>query len=83
MNFPASIMGQFPSCTKSVTVRVEGTVIRLKQKGEVTVNGVELKDLPAWVNGVYIKRASSLFIMGEETLDSYLSDALLDYFQRP
>ncbi|XP_063867870.1 uncharacterized protein LOC135104399 [Scylla paramamosain] len=65
MNFPASITGQFPSCTKSVTVRVEGTVIRLKQKGEVTVNGVELKDLPAWVNGVYIKRASSLFIMVE------------------
>nr|XP_045582100.1 uncharacterized protein LOC123745535 [Procambarus clarkii] len=65
MNFPGSVVSQFPSCTKSVTVRVEGTVIRLKQDREVTINGVELKELPAWVKGAYIKAASSLFLMVE------------------
>ncbi|XP_071530009.1 uncharacterized protein [Panulirus ornatus] len=65
MNFPASVVSQFPSCTKSVTVRLDGTVIRLKQEREITINGVELKELPAWINGAYIKAASSLFIMVE------------------
>lgn len=68
MNFPASVVSQFPSCTKSVTVRLDGTVIRLKQDREITVNGVELKELPAWINDAYVKKASSLFVMGNVNL---------------
>ncbi|KAK7066927.1 Mucin-5B [Halocaridina rubra] len=71
MKFPASVVGQFPSCTKSVTIRLDGTLILFKQDREITVNGVVVKDLPSWPKGAYIKKVSSLFVMVE--LDNGLS----------
>ncbi|KAG7174166.1 SCO-spondin-like 1, partial [Homarus americanus] len=65
MNFQGSVVSQYPSCTKSVTVRTEGTVIHLKQGKEVTVNGVELRRMPAWVTGAYIKIASSILVIAK------------------
>lgn len=65
MNFPASVVSQFPSCTKSVTITASGTVIKLKQDREVVINGIETPLLPVWVNNIYVKRASNLFVVGE------------------
>nr|XP_045582104.1 hemocytin-like isoform X3 [Procambarus clarkii] len=57
----------FPSCTKSVTIRIGKTVIHLKQRREITVNGNELRKLPTWVKGAYIKNPSNLFVLVELT----------------
>ncbi|KAA0190908.1 hypothetical protein HAZT_HAZT005302, partial [Hyalella azteca] len=65
MNFPASVVSTFPSCTKSVTVTSGSTVVKLKQGREVLVNGVETKLLPLWVSDIYIKKASNLFVVVE------------------
>ena len=65
MNFPSSVVSQFPSCTKSLTIRLENTVVKLKQNNEVTINSVEVRDLPVWINDVFIKKASNLFIIGK------------------
>ena len=65
MNFPASVISQFPSCTKSVTVKVGNTVVKMQQNREVFVNGVQQTLLPVWINEIYIKKASNLFVIGE------------------
>ncbi|CAL4060988.1 unnamed protein product, partial [Meganyctiphanes norvegica] len=65
MSFPSSVASQFPSCTKSLTIRYSGTVIHLKQGRAITVNNLEMLDLPRWINRAYIKKASSLFVVVE------------------
>ncbi|XP_071530011.1 hemocytin-like isoform X2 [Panulirus ornatus] len=63
--YPVAQLRKFPSCTRSVTVRVKGTVIHLKQGKQITINGVEITKLPVPIDDVYIKAASSAFIAVE------------------
>jgi len=66
MNFPAKSLHNFPSCTKSVTVRVEKDVIKLKQNREVFINGEEVVINPSvWIDALYIRHASSNFLAGK------------------
>lgn len=68
MNYPRSAMSGMPSCTKSVTLRLLDEVIKLKQDRIVAVNGQDVDELPVWIDGIYIRHASSVFVSGN--LDS-------------
>jgi hypothetical protein len=50
-----------------MTVRYEGSVVELKQKLEILINGqaVSLKRLPVNVGKVQIKQVSSTMVMGK------------------
>lgn len=66
MNFPASISGGLPSCTKTVTIKMPGEhTIKLKQGREVSVNGKEVTKLPYDVETATIRVASSIFVVVE------------------
>ena len=75
MNLPASSVSSFPSCTKSVTIRVLGDVIKLKQNGEVMLNGDDVNTMPLWIDGIYIRHASSVFIAGTTASKITISNA--------
>ncbi|XP_050302983.1 hemocytin [Anthonomus grandis grandis] len=62
MNFPASVSSGLPSCTKTVTLRYNGQVIKLKQNHDVVVNGLDVNKIPYNVSGVYIRAVSSIFL---------------------
>ncbi|GAB6030548.1 hypothetical protein CHUAL_007413 [Chamberlinius hualienensis] len=62
MGFAISPSSKYPSCTKSVIIRYKGTVVHLKQRFEVTVNGNEILELPISATGIYIYFASSLYM---------------------
>ena len=69
MNFPAKSLHNFPSCTKSVTIRVEKDVIKLKQNREVFINGEEMILNPSvWIDALYIRHASSNFLAGKNEM---------------
>ncbi|XP_059485087.1 hemocytin isoform X2 [Neocloeon triangulifer] len=51
-----------PSCTKTITIRANGSVIHLKRNRDMIVNGKEISGLPIRVGEIMIQRASSLFI---------------------
>jgi archaellum component FlaF (FlaF/FlaG flagellin family) len=57
------------TCTKELTVRYEGTVVELKQKLEILINGqaVSIKRLPVTVGKVQVKQVSSTMVMGKMT----------------
>ena len=67
MNFPTSAVSGLPSCTKSVTIRVNDDVIKLKQNRDVLVNGDEIATIPFWMDGIYIRHASSVFVSGKRS----------------
>jgi len=50
-------------------VRYEGTVVELKQKLEILINGqaVSIKRLPVTVGYVQVKQVSSTMVMGKMT----------------
>jgi hypothetical protein len=52
-----------------MTVRYEGTVVELKQKLEILVNGqtVSTNRLPVTVEKVQVKQVSSTMVMGKLT----------------
>lgn len=77
MDFPAATISSFPSCTKSVTIRLPGNVIKLKQNREVLVNGEELTTLPTWIDGMYIRHASSIFLSGKKKQNSKKSNSFI------
>lgn len=65
MNFPVKALSTVPSCTKTVTIRADGDVIKLKQNREVLVNGEEtILEPSVWIDGIYIRHASSVFLSG-------------------
>lgn len=68
MNFPVSISNTLPSCTKSVTIKIKDQVIKLKQNQEIVVNGHELENIPYLINDIIIRSASSLFVVGTNTI---------------
>lgn len=51
------------SCTKSVTIRWNEILIKLKQNNQVLINGEDVTKLPVMLSGVKIKIASSIFIV--------------------
>ncbi|GLH02043.1 Hemocytin [Gryllus bimaculatus] len=52
-----------PSCTKSITIKVEDKKIQLKQNREVFVNGVQVTSFPFEVAGSQIHPVSSIYII--------------------
>lgn len=69
MNVPVKALSSVPSCTKTVTIRADGDVIKLKQQREVLVNGEEAVVEPSvWIDGIYIRHASSVFLSGSRFL---------------
>ncbi|XP_031828807.2 hemolectin [Nomia melanderi] len=52
-----------PSCTKTVTIDYKGTGIKLKQNGQVLMNGDDVTVYPTVVNGIRIRIASSIFLV--------------------
>lgn len=72
MNFLPSFTTELPSCTKSLTIKFnddagQQRIIKLKQGGFVTLDGLEVSKLPKELsNGaVRIRQASSSFVIGE------------------
>lgn len=53
-----------PTCTKAVSIKTGGRVVRLKQNGEVLVNREEVENFPYQDEGFSIRSISSLFILG-------------------
>ncbi|XP_066272356.1 von Willebrand factor-like [Branchiostoma lanceolatum] len=49
------------TCTRSVTVKIGGTVLKLKQGKSVLLNGEDIVRLPHRGPGVYIETATSIF----------------------
>ncbi|XP_034943572.1 hemocytin, partial [Chelonus insularis] len=52
-----------PSCTKSVTIRLENHFIKLKQNHQVLIDGEDVTKLPLSVFGAKVRVASSIFIV--------------------
>lgn len=65
MNLPTSISYGLPSCTKTVTVRMNGQVIQLKQNHAVVVNGEDITKVPFNVGDIKIRSVSSLFLQSK------------------
>lgn len=64
MNFPASVSTGLPSCTKTVTIRINGQSVKLKQNHDVVVDGQDISKLPYSVAGIDIRSVSSIFLIG-------------------
>lgn len=65
MNFPASISSGLPSCTKTVTIRYGGHVIKLKQNHDVVINGQDITKIPYKIGNIKIRSTSSIFLLVE------------------
>lgn len=64
MNLPISVSSGLPSCTKAVTVRIFGQVIKLKQNHDIVVNGRDITKVPYQIGNVTIRSVSSIFLQG-------------------
>lgn len=54
-----------PSCPRSAIVRISGQTIKIKQGREVSINGLEVTQIPVSFVGVNIRMASSMFLVGK------------------
>ncbi|XP_043682227.1 hemocytin isoform X2 [Vespula pensylvanica] len=52
-----------PSCTKTVTIKTEQAIVKLKQNRQIVINGEDVNKLPLLVNGIKIQAASSIFLV--------------------
>lgn len=68
MNFPISVSSGLPSCTKTVTIRINGQNIKLKQNHDIVINGQDINRIPYEIAGVKIRAVSSIFIKGKSIL---------------
>ncbi|KAF6208903.1 hypothetical protein GE061_014645, partial [Apolygus lucorum] len=50
-----------PTCTKTVTIKMGDTIVKLKQGKQVSVNGMDHK-IPLTLPSAHIRRASSIFL---------------------
>ncbi|CAG5117516.1 unnamed protein product, partial [Candidula unifasciata] len=50
------------SCTKSITLLLNGTIIRMDQNHQLFINGQEIKALPYETAGIKVSMVSSLFM---------------------
>lgn len=64
MNFPISVSSGLPSCTKTVTVKMSGQIIKLKQNHDLVINGQDITKLPYNIAGISIRAVSSIFLQG-------------------
>lgn len=69
MNIPSSLSVGLPSCTKTVTIRMNGQVIQLKQNHGVIVNNQEITKVPYSIHGIKIKSVSSIFLLGKSSIN--------------
>lgn len=65
LNIPISVSSGLPSCTKTVTIVMNGQRIKLKQHQEISINGKEITKLPQKIARIHIRQVSSVFIVGE------------------
>ncbi|PNF36643.1 hypothetical protein B7P43_G19101, partial [Cryptotermes secundus] len=63
MSFLPSRSSEYPSCTKTVTINLNGHNIKLKQGREVLVDGQEMSKLPFTAAGAYVHVVSSIFLL--------------------
>lgn len=52
-----------PSCTRSVTIRLEDVLIKLKQNRQVQINGEDVTKFPLMAAEAKIRVASSIFLV--------------------
>ncbi|XP_063233046.1 hemocytin isoform X2 [Bacillus rossius redtenbacheri] len=65
MGFSSFLSSTYPSCSKTVTIRLGDRYIKLQQNREVSVNGREVKQMPFTMDGATIRVASSIFLIVE------------------
>ncbi|KAL1513261.1 hypothetical protein ABEB36_002690 [Hypothenemus hampei] len=65
MNLPRSISSGLPSCTKTITIRMNGQVVKLKQGLDLVVNGQDIIKVPYNISGIVIRAVSSIFLLVE------------------
>ncbi|XP_066254573.1 hemocytin [Euwallacea similis] len=65
MNFPVSIASGLPSCTKTVTVKMNEQTVKLKQNMDIVVNGRDVTKVPYSISGITIRAVSSIFLLVE------------------
>ena len=63
MNFPITVSSGLPSCTKTVTIRMSGQTIKLKQNQEILINDRDISKIPYRIAGITIRSISSIFIV--------------------
>lgn len=64
MNFPISVSSGLPSCTKTVTIKMAGQIIKLKQNHDLVINGQDVTKIPYNILGISIRAVSSIFLQG-------------------
>lgn len=65
MNLPTSIASGLPSCTKTVTIKINGQVVQLKQNHDLVVNGQDVTKMPYSIGGIKIRSVSSIFSLSK------------------
>lgn len=65
MNFLSRVGSGVPSCTKAVIIRAVGHVVKLRQNRDILIDDQEVNLLPFWLDGIYIKMSSSIFLIGK------------------
>lgn len=65
MGLIESATSEAAACTKTVVIRHNAEVIRLKQNSEVFVNGEQVKSLPHKISDLSIRSISSIYMIGE------------------
>ena len=62
MGFARTFQDGEPACTKTVTVRLNGVAIKLKQNRQILVNGEDVTKLPMYAGGARLRIVSSIFV---------------------
>lgn len=81
MNFPISVSSGLPSCTKTVTIKVSGQTIKLKQNHELVINGQDVTKLPYNSAGIGIRIVSSIFLQGTGNHYHFQNFVVLTFLQ--
>ena len=68
------------SCTKSVTIDINGITIKLDHNHQLFVNNKQITRLPYEANGIKIKMVSSLFMQVNMSERCFYLDQPLSYF---
>ena len=56
-----------PTCTKSITIKLNGHILKLKQRMEIVYDGEEIISIPKlFSNGISVQVASSLWLTGSD-----------------
>lgn len=82
MNFPISVSSGLPSCTKTVTIKMSGQTIKLKQNHDVVVNGQDITKIPYVISGISVRAVSSIFLQGllKKLIRKYILSVAIEIF---